>query len=517
MQLAKTYCVSLLGLIGTIIEVEADISSNLPGFTLVGLPDASLSEATARVRAATANSKSPLPNRKVTVNLSPAAVPKFGSIFDLAIAVAALAAAGKIQDPSIAQTVYLGELGLDGSVRAVNGVLPAVLAAKRNGFQKVVVPQENLTEATLVNDIDCVGVRHLTQVLRIHGLEIDEISISERQKPTEAPRVRPELDIADIQGQDSVVEAMVIAAAGGHHLLMVGPPGVGKTMIAERLTTILPDLTLEQSLETTAIHSVSRARGLVGANLITRPPFEAPHHTASATALVGGGVGLPSPGIISMAHNEILFLDEAPESQSPALESLRQSLESGQVTIARSIGLARFPAQFQLVMAANPCPCGLSMSSNRSCVCTTSAKLRYLNRLSGPLLDRVDIRLRVNALNQAQLQLAKNQSGRPTSAEIKERVVNAREVLSARLSEIGYSLVSHVPPSVLRTVLRPSKQVTAVLDSALQRGLVSMRGYDRCVRVGLTIAALDGRDELTSSDLDQSFLLRGPDSLVSAA
>ncbi|MEY4618683.1 MAG: hypothetical protein RL101_869 [Actinomycetota bacterium] len=504
MQLAKTYCVSLIGLTGTIIEVEADISANLPGFTLVGLPDTSLSEATARVRAATANSKSPLPNRKVTVNLSPAAVPKFGSIFDLAIAVAALAAAGKIQDQSISSTVYLGELGLDGSVRAVNGVLPAVLAAKRNGFQKVIVPQDNLTEATLVNDVHCVGVRHLTEVLRMHGLEIDEIKVSERQKPTEVPRAHPELDIADIQGQDSVVEAMVIAAAGGHHLLMVGPPGVGKTMIAERLTTILPDLTLEQSLETTAIHSVSRTRGIVGANLITRPPFEAPHHTASATALVGGGVGLPSPGIISMAHNGILFLDEAPEFQSPALESLRQSLESGQVTIARSIGLARFPAQFQLVMAANPCPCGLS-------------KLRYLNRLSGPLLDRVDIRLRVNSLNQAQLQLAKNQSGKPTSAELKKRVVNARGVLSARLSEIGYSMVSHVPPSVLRTALRPSKQVTAVLDSALQRGLVSMRGYDRCVRVGLTIAALDGRDELTSSDLDQSFLLRGPDSLVSAA
>lgn len=517
MQLAKTYCVSLIGLTGTIIEVEADISANLPGFTLVGLPDASLSEATARVRAATANSKSPLPNRKVTVNLSPAAVPKFGSIFDLAIAVAALAAAGKIQDQSIASTVYLGELGLDGSVRAVNGVLPAVLAAKRNGFQKVIVPQENLNEATLVNDINCVGVKHLTQVLRMHGLETDEIRVSEREKPTEPTQARREMDIADIQGQDAAVEALVIAAAGGHHLLMVGPPGVGKTMIAERLPTILPDLTLEQSLETTAIHSVSRTRGLVGANLITRPPFEAPHHTASVTALVGGGVGVPSPGIISMAHNGILFLDEAPEFQSPALESLRQSLESGQVTIARSIGVAKFPAQFQLVMAANPCPCGLSMSPNRSCVCTASAKLRYLNRLSGPLLDRVDIRLRVYSLNQAQVQLAKNQSGRPTSAEMRERVANARGVLSSRLSKIGYSVVSHVPPNLLRTTLRPSKQVTAALDSALQRGLVSMRGYDRCLRVGLTIAALDGRDELTPSDLDQSFLLRGSDSLVSAA
>ncbi len=517
MQLAKTYCVSLIGLTGTIIEVEADISANLPGFTLVGLPDASLSEATARVRAATANSKCPLPNRKVTVNLSPAAVPKFGSMFDLAIAVAALAASGKIQDENIARTVYLGELGLDGSVRPVNGVLPAVLTARRNGFHKVIVPMANLAEAALVNDIDCVGVRHLTNVLRMHGLEVDEIVVTEREKPAEPQLQKREIDISDIHGQASAVEAMVIAAAGGHHLLMVGPPGVGKTMMAERMTTILPDLTLEQSLETTAIHSVSRTRGQVGANLIARPPFEAPHHTASATSLVGGGAGVPSPGIISMAHNGILFLDEAPEFQTPALESLRQSLESGQVTIARSIGIARYPAQFQLIMAANPCPCGLAMSANRSCVCTSSAKIRYLNRLSGPLLDRVDIRLKVQSLNQAQLQIARDRSDRISSAEAKERVVRARHLLASRLNKVGYSIVSHVPSTILQTSLRPQRNVTAVLDSALRRGLVSMRGYDRCIRVGLTIAALDGRDEISAADLDQSFLLRGSDNLMSAA
>jgi magnesium chelatase family protein len=517
MQLAKTYCVSLIGLNGTLIEVEADISSNLPGFTLVGLPDTSLSESTARVRAATANSKMPLPNRKVTVNLSPAAVPKFGSIFDLAIAISALAAAQKIQDAAIAQIVYLGELGLDGSVRPVNGVLPAVLAAKRHGFLKVVVPQANLAEAALVNDIECIGVSHLTQVLRMHGSDIEEIKTAERERVTEEVATRNIPDIAEIQGQDTAVEAMVIAATGGHHLLMVGPPGVGKTMMAERMTTILPDLTLEQSLETTAIHSVSRVRGQIGANLITRPPFESPHHTASAAALVGGGTGLPGPGIISMSHNGILFLDEAPEFQSPALESLRQALESGNISIARSIGVAKFPSRFQLVMAANPCPCGLAMTPNQSCVCTSIAKHRYLNRLSGPLLDRVDIRLRVSQLNKAQISMARGESVRLDSQTAKSRVVRAREILASRLGGLGYSLVSHVPPTALRASLSPPKSVTSFLDSALSRGVVSMRGYDRCLRVALTIAALAGRDEINASDLDQSFVLRGPESLVSAA
>lgn len=517
MQLAKTYCVSLMGLTGTIIEVEADISSNLPGFTLVGLPDASLSEATSRVRSATANSGMPLPNRKVTVNLSPAAVPKFGSVFDLAIAIASLAAAGKIVDPLIPRTVYLGELGLDGSVRAVNGVLPSVIAAKRNGFDRVIVPKANLAEALLVQDVECIGVSHLTQVLRLHGSSIEEIFVTERESLNDSQSNVTALDVADIQGQESAIEAMVIAATGGHHLLMVGPPGVGKTMLAERLTTILPDLTLEQSLETTAIHSISRIRGQVGSRLIVRPPFESPHHTASATALVGGGTGVPSPGIISLAHNGILFLDEAPEFQSPVLESLRQSLESGTVTIARSIGFAKYPAKFQLVMAANPCPCGLAMSQNRNCVCTASAKLRYLNRLSGPLLDRVDIRMTVRSLNQAQLELSSARANRPTSAESRIRVIQARELLNQRLAKLGFATVSHLPPSVLRSTLLPAKQVTALLDSALQRGLVSMRGYDRCLRVAMTVAALDGRDFLKAEDIDKSFLLRGPDNIMSAA
>ena len=517
MALAKTYCISLIGLVGRVIEVEADISAQLPGFVLVGLPDASLAESAARVRAASANSGTPLPARKITVNLSPASVPKFGSGFDLAIAIATLAAAGTVKDSSINKTVFLGELGLDGSVRPINGVLPSVMAAKKAGFSSVVVPAANLSEANLVSDMQILGVQHLTDVLINLGAEVKQIQASHLDVRVSSAAPAPEPDISEIYGQESVVDALVIAAAGGHHLLMVGPPGVGKTMMAQRMTTLLPDLELEQALETTAIHSVVKNRGAVGSELITRPPFEAPHHTASATSLVGGGVGLPSPGLISLAHNGVLFLDEAPEFSQPSLESLRQALESGEVSIARSAGVAKYPARFQLLLAANPCPCGHALSIHRSCVCGGAAKVRYLNRLSGPLLDRVDVRLQVKPVTSTQIEISKQRDFRMTSAEARIRVVNARAVLSSRLSGYGYQLIGHVPASFIRNQLRPSKKSTQVLDVVLARGKLSLRGYDRCLRIGYSIAALDGRDSVNAADIDQAFLLRGSDDLMAVS
>lgn len=517
MSLAKTYCISLIGLVGRLIEVEADISAQLPGFVLVGLPDASLSEAAARVRAATANSGAALPSRKITVNLSPASVPKFGSSFDLSIAVATLAAAGLIQDSSINQTVFLGELGLDGSVRPINGVLPAVMAAKQAGFESVVVPDGNLSEANLVTDMKIAGARHLTDVLITLGVEVKPIRVSQLEVKNAMEVKTPDIDISEIYGQDSAVEALVIAAAGGHHVLMVGPPGVGKTMMAQRMNTLLPDLALEQALETTAIHSVVKNRGIVGSELVVRPPFEAPHHSASAAALVGGGIGLPSPGMVSLAHNGVLFLDEAPEFSQPSLESLRQALESGEVSIARAAGVAKYPARFQLLLAANPCPCGHALSINRSCVCSSAARSRYLHRLSGPLLDRVDVRLQVREVSSTQIAISKQLGRRLTSSEARLRVVTARAVLAPRLATHGYQLIGHVPSSFIRNQLRPDKKATQLLDVVLAKGKLSLRGYDRCLRIAYSVAALDGRDSLTASDIDQAFLLRGSDDLMTAA
>jgi magnesium chelatase family protein len=511
MHLAKSFAVSLLGLSGTLVEVEADISSNLPGFVLVGLPDASLSEASARVRAAIVNSKLSLPARKITVNLSPAAVPKFGSSFDLAIAISVLAAQQPFSQSRLESCVHIGELGLDGSVRAVNGVLPAVVAARDLGFRLAVVPMANLLEARLVAGIEVIGVTSLRQAVHLHEPKVGAEEITEPEAPIEAQITTQGSDIADIFGQDQALESMIVAAAGGHHMLMVGSPGVGKTMMAERFTSLLPDLSLEAAIETTAVHSIAKNRGAIGSNLIVRPPFEAPHHTASAVSLIGGGSGLPSPGLVSLANHGVLFLDEAPEFQQPALEVLRQALESGQVVISRSAGVARFPAKFQLLLAANPCPCGNALNPKVQCICTAVAKQRYLNRLSGPLLDRVDIRLQIQSINATQALLAREQGNRLTSAVARDQVARARAIAQERFAATGFQLNSQIPAALLRKRFAVSKQATRLLDLSLKRGAISMRGYDRCLRLAQTICDLDDQSAVDESHIARAITFRGAD------
>lgn len=492
----------MYGLTGRLIEVETDISSNLPAFVLVGLPDASISEAASRVRSATANSKLALPGRRITVNLSPASVPKQGSSFDLAIAVSVMAAAGLVSQARSGKTIYIGELALDGSIRPVNGILAAVISAKALGAKRVVVPLANQPEASLVTGIEIQAYDHLTQVAAELGAHVPakpSVAIKEvGEQPQESVAC-----FSDVLGQPDAITALQVAAAGSHHVLMYGPPGAGKTMLASRLPTILPNLTEQEMLEVHAIQSVARLE--LGPPTRT-PPFQAPHHTASMVSMIGGGGAQPRPGLISLAHQGVLFLDEAPEFQSNVLEALRQPLESGEITISRASGNAKFPAKFQLVLAANPCPCGHAIGSGKNCICTSSAKAKYISRISGPLSDRLDLRLQLNPVN-AKL-VAKAEAFR-TSKELKTEVEAARLAATERLQKTPWSTNSEVPGSFLRRELRLSRDNTKHLDTALDRGALSMRGYDRCLRVAWSIADLAGHSSPSQEDIAQSIFLRG--------
>jgi magnesium chelatase family protein len=405
MALARTYSVALVGVEGHLIDVEADIAQGLPATILVGLPDTALREARDRIRAAIANSGERWPQAKITVGLSPASLPKRGSGFDLAIAVAILAAAGGLPLSSPTGKMFLAELGLDGRLRPVPGVLPAVVAAEPS-VDTVVVAAANLTEARLVPGVRVVAASSLAEVA---------IWLGGGPAPTPPPApVRPrgsaaalakapKLDLAEVLGQSEARMAAEICAAGGHNLSLLGPPGAGKTMLAERLPTILPRLEPAAALEVTSIHSVAGTLP-PGAGLLTEPPFCAPHHTASKAAIVGGGSGIIRPGAASLAHRGVLFLDEAPEFGRDVLDALRQPLEAGEVVIARSAMCARFPARFTLVLAANPCPCAKAASAGGAgCACSPAARRRYLGRLSGPLLDRVDVKVRLQPASRREM------------------------------------------------------------------------------------------------------------------
>ncbi len=514
MPLAKSYTVSLFGLGGKIIEVEADISSNLPNFVLVGLPDASLSESTARVRAACTNTGLSLPARRITVNLSPASVPKQGSGFDLSIAVAVLAAAGSLNARSVERFVHFGELGLDGSLRPIGGILPMILAAKKAGFTRAVVALANQNEARLVDGVEIIGCSCLAEVARLHGADI---SIEQREPQAlklELAPEEPQPCMSEVYGQSELVDALKVAAAGRHHLLMVGPPGAGKTMLAERLPTILPQLSPEEALEVAAVRSVARVESITGLN--TQPPFEAPHHSSSMVAMIGGGSGVPKPGLISLAHNGVLFLDETPEFSSQTLESLRQPLESGKVTINRASGSAWFPARFQLALAANPCPCGNYSAKGNRCTCSHVQRTRYLGKLSGPLLDRIDIRVEVRPASSAAIALGRANPGQ-TSAEIREQVLEARNRARYRLADTSWHSNAEVSGAYLRKHLRPPATATARLDAALARGLISMRAYDRCLKVAWTCADLAARDQVSPEDIVYALSLRGNIQLEASA
>ena len=489
--LVKTHGCAFCGTQGHIVTVETHLASGVPGFHLVGLPDTSIKEARDRVRAAVQSCGLAWVQKRITVNLSPASLPKAGAAFDLAIAVGMLAARGRVKAAAIENCVFVAELGLDGSLRPARAVLIAALSSRKAGYTTLVVARESLDEASLVPGIRVRAYSHLRDLVSDFGGTlpaglpvVPQESVSENPADTEDEN----LDLSEVRGQNYAVRGMILAASGGHHLVMNGEPGAGKTMIARRLPTFLPDLSAEDSVEVTAVHSIA-GKFSAANGLIVRPPIQSPHHSATMVALIGGGAGMPMPGAVSLAHGGVLFLDEAAEFPVRVLDALRQPLESGVVTIHRAREIVRFPARFQLVMATNPCPCGFRNSRRRACKCSSIQLRRYAARLSGPLMDRVDIQINVTAPSAAAL------SEPPvwSSARAREMVVAARERSAHRWRTYPWSMNAHASSSVVRQVCSDFGVIDPI-ETALSRGRISLRGADRVLRLALTHADVAGRD-----------------------
>ncbi len=546
--LVTTHAVSLVGLEPYVIRVETHVGPGLVVFTVVGLPDASVRESKDRVRAALQSCGVDWFDRRVTVNLSPADIPKAGPVFDLAIAMGLLAARGIVAGDDLAGIVFIAELGLDGQLRAVRGVVPAVLGAVRAGFNKVVVAEANYAEASLVPGAQVRACKHLTDSVQCvqdweasapltiasnpgagerqgaanaTGSQCEPEEDRARQGDGDGTALvindRPDRDgatpavggrnhspdLGEVRGQHWAVESLLVAAAGGHHLLMIGEAGAGKTMLARCLPSVLPPLTDEAAIETTAVHSLAGTLDAQG-GLIRTPPLQMPHHTATLPAIIGGGSASLSPGAVSLAHNGVLFLDEATEFSARVLDGLRQPLESGWANVYRARHRAQLPARFQLILATNPCPCGNALSRGKSCKCSALQLRRYLGRLSGPLLDRVDLHVTMHSPTRADL-------SRPpeyTSAQGAQRVREARERAAHRWREYPWKLNAHVPSRQLRACGALAPAAANTLDESVAKGEISLRGADRVLRLSLTLADLEGREHATLADVGKALQYR---------
>ena len=506
-MLATVLSSAMLGIDAYIVKVEVDVAGGLPSFSTVGLPDSAIKESRDRVTAAIKNSGFYFPQTRITANLAPADIRKAGSAFDLPIAIGVMAATNQIVPAKLENAIILGELALDGSIRGIQGVLPIAIAAKENGIQDLILPAENAREAAIVEEVNVYPVASLAEAAAFLNSE-KEISPEPTTLSTDPHTTHTEslLDLLDVKGQEHVKRAIEVAAAGGHNLIMIGPPGSGKTMIAKRIPSILPRLSMEESLETTKIQSII---GILPSDtpLVVVRPYRSPHHTISDAGLIGGG-NVPRPGEVSLAHNGVLFLDELPEFRRNVLEVMRQPLEDRQVTISRAAASLTYPANFMLVAAMNPCPCGFFSDPNRDCKCSQNQIQNYISRISGPLLDRIDIQVEVPAVKYAEL--ADEATGEP-SAIVRERVEAARQVQHHRFAGTTLHANATMQPRQIREYCKVNSEAQELLRVAINQLGLSARAYDRILKVARTIADLDRNPNIEAVHVSEAIQYRSLD------
>ena len=506
-MLVKTYGSAVSGIHATTITIEVDVTAGIK-FFLVGLPDNAVKESEQRIRAALQNNGYRIPGKKIIINMAPADIKKEGSSYDLPLAIGILAASGQMKSEIISDYVIMGELSLDGSLHHIKGALPIAIKAREEGFKGIILPKENAREAAIVNDLEVLGVENIKELIDFFNgdSEIEKTEIDTRAEFYSALNNNIP-DFSDVKGQENIKRALEIAAAGGHNVIMIGPPGSGKTMLAKRMSGILPPLTLQEALETTKIHSVA---GRLSANntLMTSRPFRSPHHTISDVALVGGGVN-PQPGEISLSHNGVLFLDELPEFKRTVLEVMRQPLEDRVVTISRAKSTVDYPASFMLVSSMNPCPCGYYNHPEKDCLCPPGMVQKYLNKISGPLLDRIDLHVEVTPVSFSEL--SSKEKGE-SSKDIREKVILSREIQEKRFSESDKTYSnSHMNSKHIQKFCILDSESSDMLKTAMEKLDLSARAYDRILKVSRTIADLAVSENIESQHIAEAIQYRSLD------